>query len=132
MKCPGLHSEERIAVTPRTIADVLESLNVPLAAVADLATGDIQLIGKPESVDNIDLISALFANPQAVQSLNLSLDGQALPRIWSQGDNSCVICKPADTCIVGLFVKVFQDAAESYYWSRKANEAIQRLYNDNR
>ena len=109
---------------PETLNDVLETLKVPLAAVADLPSGEVQLIGDPEAVDNTDLISTLFADRETVESLNRSLEGQILPRAWNQGKVSCIVCKPADQTIVGLFVMDELDAGQQYHWSKKADEAI--------
>jgi hypothetical protein len=109
---------------PETLKDVLEALGVPLAAVADLPSGNVHFIGDPDAVDNTDLISTLFADKGTVESLNQYLEGQMLPRTWSQGKVSCIVCKPATETIVGLFVMNELDAVQQYYWSEKADEAI--------
>ncbi len=115
---------------PETFNDVLETLNVPLAAIADLGSGEVQIIGAPEVVDNTDLISTLFADKETVESLNRSLEGQILPRAWSQGKVSCIVCKPTVETIVGLFVMDDLDAVQQYHWSKKANEAIRLSFSD--
>jgi len=109
---------------PETLNDVLETLNVPLAAIADLPSGEIHFIGDPEAVENTDLISTLFADRETIEALNRSLDGQILPRAWSQGKASCIVCKPTDDTVVGLFVMDELDAVQQYHWSKNADEAI--------
>jgi len=113
---------------PATFNKVLESLNVPMATVADLKTGEIHLLGEPESVENTDLLTSLFADSETLESLSRSLEGQILPQIWNQGQVSCVVCKPTDTTLVGLFVKDDLDAVEQYRWSQRANKAIQESF----
>ena len=109
---------------PETLKEVLETLNVPLAAVADLPSGEVQFVGEPEAVANTDLISTLFADRESVELLNQSLEGQILPRTWNRGKESCIVCKPAAETIVGLFVMDSLDAVQQYPWSKKADEAI--------
>jgi hypothetical protein len=117
-----------INMMPQDLPIVLDRLNVEFAAVADLESGNIQFIGQPESVGNTDLITALFSDRDSVESLNRSLEGQMLPRAWSQGKVTCIICKPSTLKIVGLFVMDERDAVEQYHWSKIANEAIQSSF----
>lgn len=109
---------------PESLNNVLDELKVSFAVVADLLSGEIKLIGDPDVVGNTDLIAALFADSETVESLNRSLEGQILPRIWGQGKVSCIVCKPTEKTIVGLFVIDKRDAVQKYHWSKKADEAI--------
>jgi hypothetical protein len=111
-------------IIPETLRDVLTTLNVSFAAIADLPSCEIQFLGDPKAVDNNDLISTLFADSETIQSLNRSLEGQILPRTWNQGKVSCIVCKPTNETIVGLFVIDESDAVQQYHWSKKADEAI--------
>lgn len=113
---------------PQALNNVLETLNVPFAAVAHLPSGRIQFIGAPEAVGNTDLISTLFADSETVESLSRSLEGQLLPRAWNQGKATCIVCKPTDETIVGLFVIDELDAVQQYHWSKKADEAIRSTF----
>ena len=45
--------------------------------------------------------------------------GQPLPQIWTQGNNRCVICKPADGAAGALFYDSRLNAAEHYLHALK-------------
>jgi len=111
-------------MVPATFKDLLKVLNVPLAAVVDLLSGEVKFIGDPKAVENTDLILTLFADRETINSLNRSLEGQVLPRVWSQGGVSCVLCKPNSETIVGLFITDELDAVQRYHWSKKTDEMI--------
>lgn len=115
---------------PETFRGVLETFNVRLAVIVDLPSGTIQFVGDLEAVDYTDLISSLFADRETVESLNRSLEGQTLPRVWSQGKASCIVCKPADETIVGLFVMDELDTLQQYHRSKKADEAVRLSFAD--
>lgn len=115
-------------MTPKLLNGVLESLGVPFSIVADLKSGEINWIGESESVDKTDLISAIFADEETARGFCDSLEGQVLPRIWGQGQITCVVCKPTDSILIGLFVKEDRDVIEMSEWAEKADEAIQRVF----
>lgn len=117
-----------MTMVPDALYRVLESLKVPLAVIADLPSGEVQFIGEREAMGNTDLISTLFADSETIESLNRSLEGQILPRTWNQGKVSCIVCKPADETIVGLFATDELDAVQQYHWSRKTDQAIRSAF----
>lgn len=113
---------------PATLVEILESLDVQFAAVANLESGEIQFFGEQSAVGDTDLIRSLFADRETIESLNRSLDGQLLPRTWSQGSVSCVIFKPVKEMMVGLFVTDERSAIEQYRWAKQADEVIRTSF----
>lgn len=113
---------------PDAFYKVLESLNVALAVVADLQSGEVRFIGEQEAMGNTDLISTLFANRETIESVDRSLEGQVLPRVWNQGNVCCIVCKPANQTIVGLFATDELDTVQLYRWSREADQAIRAAF----
>lgn len=109
---------------PKSLNNALEELGVSFAAIANLRSGEIDLIGDPKELGNTDLISTLFTDRETVESLNRHLERQILPRTWSQGEVACIVCKPNDETIVGLFVMDERDAVQQFHWSKKADEVI--------
>ena len=113
---------------PKSLDKVLNQLEVTFSIIADLRSGEIETIGDVDAVENADLMVTLFADRESVESLNRSLEGQKLPRAWSQGKVSCIVCKPTDDAIVGLFVTEKREAVQQYHWSKKADDAIRSLF----
>ena len=50
--------------------------------------------------------------------------GQPLPQIWTQGNNRCVICKPADEAAAALFYDSRLNAAEHYLHALKLESEL--------
>ncbi len=117
-------------MVPTSLKEVLTNLEVSFAIVADLYSNEIRRIGEVENVDKTDLVTSLFADAETVQALDRSLEGQLLPQIWSQGVVSCIVCKPTDSTIVGLFVKDALDLVQQYHWSKKADQLIASVFEE--
>ncbi len=126
--CGLIRGHKHQNMIPTNLKQTLGMLNVPFAVVAELSNGEIDFIGKLEAVKNTDLISRLFLDKDAVDALNRSLEDQILPRIWTQGSVTCVVCKPNASILVGLFVEGDLDIRERYRFSKIANEAIELLF----
>ncbi|MCA9040110.1 MAG: hypothetical protein KDA65_07185 [Planctomycetaceae bacterium] len=115
-----------------SLRTTLEGLNVSFAVIAELLSGEIQFYGDRQMIGDPHLIEALFGDNSAIQTLNKSLEGQLLPQIWSQGKITCVVCKPTENIIVGLFHSDHRTAVEHYQWSKKADAMIRLVYTENR
>lgn len=67
----------------------------------------------------------LFSN---TEKLLQSICGQLLPRIWTQGNTKCVICKPNDEKIVCVFYDSQLDAKEHYFYAKRLSDELSTAY----
>lgn len=115
---------------PKGIVELMDKCDLALVVVASLRTGACDMESGGRALPMTDLIRDLFGDIQAVQSLNASLQGQIMPTIWSQGDVSCYVCKPTDDIVVGAFATNKRDAAADYWRSKKVDEELAALWNN--
>jgi hypothetical protein len=115
-------------MTKADLENLLVSLNVPFAIVADVSTGSIERVGDPSSIQPSGLIKVLFGDEEAVGALQDSLTGQTLPRSFRQGDVGAVLCKPKPDLIVGLFAKVSLDPVAYHQWTKRLCEAVNTVW----
>jgi hypothetical protein len=108
----------------------LKEWSVPFAVVADLETGDAIRIGCSKGLGFDDLEANLFRDADSVFATGRSLDGQFLPRIWSQGTISCIVCKPDEKTMVGLFFSDQLNPVEKYYRSKQLNSQVLSTFNE--
>jgi hypothetical protein len=113
---------------PSALQDYLANSGFLYAVVANLANSEIQHIGCSSAIGNTDLVPSFFADAESVTALDRSLQGQLLPRVWSQGDISCVVCKPTENVIVGAFCKKKSGPVEQYQMSKKLNDDLHRFW----
>jgi hypothetical protein len=112
----------------QNLDSVLEVTGVPFAVIANLATGEIHSVGDAKAIGANDLYNQLFLDFETVSALNRSLQGQLLPRTWSQGKVCCVVCKPSDETIVGLFCMDERDPVAQYHWSKQAGKQVSAFW----
>ena len=108
----------------KTFEERLKEWNVPFAVIADLDTGDTIRVGSSVGLGFDDLENTLFRDAETVFATGRSLEGQILPRNWSQGDVSCFVCKPNDKKVVGLFCKDQRNPVEKYHWSKQLDSGV--------
>lgn len=102
----------------------LKEWNVPFAIIADVETGHTIRVGSSTGMGYDDLENTLFRDAETVLATSRSLEGQILPRMWSQGNVSCYVCKPNSQTIVGLFCSDQRNPVEKYHWSKKLNTRV--------
>ena len=115
-------------MVPKSLSSLVAEHNILVAIVADTDDGGVRTVGNRKDLESDDLIVQLFGDADAVTALNRSLEGQVLPRTWSQGKVSCVVCKPDENRIVGLLYHETRSAAEQYAWSKRVNEDVRALF----
>lgn len=102
----------------------LREWNVPFAIIADLETGNAIRVGCSTGLEFDDLVNTLFRDAEAILATSRYLEGQILPRIWNQGQESCVLCKPNDQTLVGLFLSDQRNPVEKYRWFQQLNSGV--------
>ena len=108
----------------KEIEERLKEWKIPYAVVANLETGDTIGVGCSSGLEFEDLQNTLFRDAETVFATGRSLEGQILPRIWSQGNVSCFVCKPNEKTVVGLFTSDQRSPVEKYHWSKQLNSDV--------
>lgn len=106
----------------------LKEWKIQFAVVADLETGDAIRIGSSSGLGFDDLENALFRDAETVFATGRSLEGQILPRSWSQGNVSCFVCKPNEKTVVGLFCNEERNPVEKYQRSKQLNSGVVNVF----
>ena len=108
------------------IFDLLEKNNIAIVAKADLKNKRFEILKKDIEIKSYDLFEqlVLFNN---IDNLMASVNGQILPRIWSQGNTKCVICQPKDEEIVALFYDTYMDAKDNYFYAQQLDLLLKEI-----
>lgn len=56
-----------------------------------------------------------------------SVAGQLLPRIWTQGNTQCAICKLKNGKVACLFYDSYIEAKEHYFYAKALSEKVNTL-----
>lgn len=108
------------------INDFIEKNNIAIFAKADLKTKKFEIIKRDVKLESYDLFQQLilFGN---MDSLYASIDGQMLPRIWTQGNTKCIVCKPNNEQLVALFYDNNMNATDNYFHAKKLDLLLKEL-----
>ena len=75
-----------------------------------------------------ELTAYEFSGPENMPVLDKFLEGQILPQTFRQGEASCIICKPREDVIIGVFTVISGVAsAERAQRARRALTASDRF-----
>ena len=115
-------------MTPSGFFDLVRGLGITIAVVASLDDRTTEVFGEVAGLESKDLFQQLFGDAESFSALDRSLKGQILPRIWSQGRVSCLVCKPSETKIVGLLYHEERSVVARYRWSKEVNSQVCALW----
>ena len=114
------------------ILDELKKLmdrnDIPYSIITSFDSESVVKLGVINELHYIDLIEQLFGNFEQIKALNDSLRGQTLPHSWKQGDVRCVVCKPKDEVLVGLFYNEHRPLIESIDFGEKLSWEIDDIW----
>ena len=113
---------------PTSLEQLLASNGVPFAIVANVVTGETYRVGDPTGFGFDDLVNSLFADFDCVLATYRSVQGQLLPRMWSQGDVECVICRPTSDVLIGLFCKTERSPLEHFRWAKDLDAELSAIW----
>jgi len=71
----------------------------------------------------------LFHDEESVKSLNDSLVGEIMPQAMRQGELKCLICKPKNDILIGLFYVEKRDVGDAYIFGKKLNDELSQIIN---
>lgn len=107
---------------------LVDKNKISYCVVATLDIDSIDTIGCVSELEYKDLVVQLFGDIQQIKLLNDSLVGQQLPRSWKQGKVKCLVCKPKDSIIVGLFYNEYRPLFESIDFGNEIAKEIDNIW----
>lgn len=108
--------------------DFVKEHNVLLAVLVDLDKKIDYMFGSKDNLTCEGLFNCLFGDMESILRLNESLEGQSMPQSWKQGELKCLVVKPTDKALVGLFYNDTKNAVDSYKFGKQLNnELIKKL-----
>lgn len=110
-----------------SINDFIEKNNIAILAKADLRNQRFDIIKKDVELESYDLFEQLILF-NSVGNLVESLNGQLLPRIWTQGNTKCVVCQPNNEQMVVLFYDKCMDAKDNYFYAKQLDSQLKELF----
>lgn len=110
-----------------TIEEFMEKNNIAILVKGDLKTQSFDIVKKDVELESKDLFEQIILFG-SVKNLRESIEGQLLPRIWSQGNTKCVICKPNEEQIVALFYDTCLGVIENYTYAKQLDIQIKELF----
>ncbi len=84
--------------------------------------------GDKEGLPYKGLTAYEFSGPENMPVLDKFLEGQILPQTFRQGEASCIICKPHEDVIVGVFTIINGDVFVSVKKSKDINSKIESIF----
>ncbi|WBW96125.1 hypothetical protein [Oceanirhabdus sp. W0125-5] len=107
---------------------IKETFDIIYIVGVNLKSGEIETIGDKSKLVYDDLVTDLFDNIDSIYSLDKSIEGQRMPQTWRQGEVKCIVCKPSNNILVGLFYNEYRDTIESYQWSKEVNKELEAIW----
>ncbi|WBW96114.1 hypothetical protein [Oceanirhabdus sp. W0125-5] len=112
------------------LKNLLSKHEIIYCVVTHLDKGAMETFGNKEELEYQGLIQTNFYDIDNVYSLNNSLEGQELPKLFRQGKVACIIFKPTNSVIVGMFYHEKRDFREYCNWSKELNEEVKLLWKE--
>ena len=84
------------------IDEFIEKNDIAIFVKVDLRNKRFEIIKKDVDLESYDLFEQLIILG-STEKLKASLEGQLLPRIWTQGNTKCVLCQPNNELMVAIF-----------------------------
>src|SRR5215471_3293932 len=111
-----------------TLAEILKVLcnkyHSP-CCIAARPTGErLITVGDPSGLRRNGLIDILFEDARAIIQVNESLRRRILPQLCVQGNESCILMKPFDDLLIGLFHQDSRSSEQLFYEGREISRKI--------
>jgi hypothetical protein len=113
-----------------SLKELVNTKDIIYTVVADMAKSEVESYGDLDKLEYSSIVKRLFGDKESIENLFASLEGQMMPRTWSQGRVNGIVCKPTDNVIVGLFYhEDNDDPFAEFQFSMDINEAIEEIWN---
>lgn len=116
-------------VTKR-LEEFTNKYKIVYTVVVDLTNNMQYQIGNKADLAYEGLYNSLFYDTQSIINLNESLKGQIMPQSWKQGDLKCLVVKPNESVLIGLFYVDVPNAVDSYKLAKEINNGLIELWNN--
>lgn len=114
---------------PHNLKELVKKNNIIYTVVANMARDATERYGDLDKLDYSSMVNRLFGDKESIENLFFSLEGQIMPRTWSQGRVNGIVCKPTNNVIVGLFYhEEDDDPVASFRFSKDLNETIEEIW----
>ncbi len=104
----------------------IEENDIVIVAKINLQEKYFDIIKRDLELESYDLFEQLILFG-SVDNLMESIEGQIMPRIWTQGNTRCIICRPSPNQIIVLFYDSFLNAKDEYYHAKKLDTLLKQL-----
>lgn len=113
----------------KKIEDFILKNNILFAVIFDLEKRVNYTLGDKSTFTYDGLYDSLFGDEENILRLNESLEGRIIPHSWKQGELKCLVVKPNDNIIMGLFYNDHQNAIESYKTGKRISNEMIEIWN---
>lgn len=113
------------------VEEIIKKYDILYTIVVQLDDGRIDTIGDRNKLKYDDIVSMYFDNINSIKNLSQSLEGQLMPRLLSQGEIACIICKPNDNTIISMFFNEGESSFDAIDLSEDVNQDIKELWGKN-
>lgn len=109
------------------INDFLIKNHIAVFVEVDIRNKEFNIRKSDIKLESDDLFKQLIIFGNA-ENLIECVTGQLLPRIWTQGNSKCIVCKPNEEKIVALFYDTCLDAKNHYFYAKQIETQVFELY----
>lgn len=106
--------------------EFIEKNNISIFVKANLKEKSFDIIKRDLELETYYLFDQLITFG-SVDNLMKSIEGQILPRIWTQGNTKCIVCRPRPNMIIVLFYNSYLDVKDEYYHAKELDTLIKEL-----
>jgi len=98
-----------------------------VAAIASMETKDKTFLGDRSRLESDGLVRNMF-DELSVEQIHFHLEGQLLPRLWSQGKVYGILCKPKNDVVVGLYGHDDRDVLKHYETAQLIDSSLKEIW----
>ena len=106
--------------------EFIEKNDIAIVAIANLQEKSFDIIKRDLELESYDLFEQLILHG-SVENLMVNIEGQILPRIWTQGNTRCIVCQPTPNQIMALFYNSSLDVKDEYYRAKELDTLLKQL-----
>jgi hypothetical protein len=122
-----LRRKEEYFMITKEFEAFAEKYNILFAVIVDLEKEVDYTFGSKDTLTYEGLYNSLFGDMEIIKKLNDSLEGQLMPQSWKQGELKCLVVKPNEKILAGLFFNDTKNAMESYKLGKQMNNELIEL-----